>query len=221
MEKREIVNNIQEKPFAHYCALYREKDPGEIAARCRVAWDEGAGEFELTFLGNLYRVAFPDYAVRCVDRRVPADRLNGLGKGQILLLRHLLEGTKREAAGQFYTYKEMPWGDVYNQQFTGRCINRLAFTYGKRLGDFCAVLEAMGAEKIKGGDAGYALDFMPGLTLRLMLWEADEEFPPSAQILFSDNFPKAFAPEDLAVVGDVLLDAMKETDAALKAAKGG
>ena len=219
MEKREIVNNIQEKPFAHYCALYRELDPEETARRCGVLWDGAAGEFELSFLGNRYRAAFPDFAVRCLEQPVPADRLKGLGKGQILLLRHLLEGRLVPPVGQFYTYKEMPWGDVYNQQFTGRCINRMAFSYGRRLGDFCAILEAMGAEKIKGGDAGYALVFMPQLTLRLMLWEADEEFPPSAQILFSDNFPKAFAPEDLAVVGDVLLDAMKEVDAALKAGK--
>jgi hypothetical protein len=220
MEKREIVNNIQERPFEHYCALYKALDPAEAARRCAVRWDAEAGEFELVFLGNLYRVAFPDFAVRCAERRVPADRLNGLGKGQILLLRHLLEGTAVPANGNYYTYQEMPWGQVYNRQFTGRVINRLAFSYGKRLGDFCAVLEALGAEKIKGGDAGYALDFLPGLTLRLMLWEADEEFPPSAQVLFSDNFPRAFAPEDLAVVGDVLLDAMKETDAALKSGKG-
>ena len=89
MEKREIVNNIQERPFEHYCALYKALDPEETARRCAVKWDAEAGEFELVFLGNLYRVAFPDFAVRCAERRVPADRLNGLGKGQILLLRHL------------------------------------------------------------------------------------------------------------------------------------
>ena len=216
MQKPEIVNNLQERPFAHYCALYRELDPEEASRRCAVKWDAAAGEFEPVFLGNLYRVAWPDFAVRCLERRVPADRLNGLGKGQILLLRHLLEGRLRPALGQFLAYQEMPWGDVYIRQFTGRCINRLAFSYGKRLGDFRAVLKAMGGVPVKGGDAAYALDFLPGLTLRLLLWEADEEFPPSAQVLFSDNFPAAFAPEDLAVVGDVLLDAMKETDAALK-----
>ena len=37
----------------------------------------------------------------------------------------------------------------------------------------------------------------------------DEEFPPSAQILFSDNFPVAYAEEDVAYIGDVVLDYMK------------
>ena len=216
MEKKDVVNNKEGKPFEHYCALYRELDPERVAARCKVEYFPEDGEFELTFLGNRYRVAFPEYSVRCIDKKYPADQLFGLGKGYILLLRHLIEGKNVPALGRFYTYKEMPWGNVYNQQFTGRCINRMAFSYGKRLGDFCAIMEALGAERIKSGDAGYALEFMPGMTLQLMLWEADDEFPPSSQILFSDNFPEAFAPEDLAVVGDVVLNAMKEVDVYLK-----
>ena len=34
--------------------------------------------------------------------------------------------------------------------------------------------------------------------------------PPSAQILFSDNFPAAFSAEDVAYVGDIVMDYMKK-----------
>ena len=60
-----------------------------------------------------------------------------------------------------------------------------------------------------GGDRAFDVPFLPGLTVRLLLWEGDEEFRPTAQILFSDNFSSAFSAEDIAVVGDVLLNAMK------------
>ena len=51
---------------------------------------------------------------------------------------------------------------------------------------------------------------MKGLFVRLILWAGDDEFPPSAQILFSDNFPAAFTQgEDMAVVGDVTIDMLK------------
>ena len=39
------------------------------------------------------------------------------------------------------------------------------------------------------------------------------EFPPNAQILFSDNFRYAFTAEDLAVVGDIVLGRMKKIGA--------
>ena len=46
----------------------------------------------------------------------------------------------------------------------------------------------------------------------LILWEGEPEegFPPSAQILFSDNFPAAFSAEDVAYVGDIVMGYMKK-----------
>ena len=70
-------------------------------------------------------------------------------------------------------------------------------------------------ENLKGirkeyGDAAYEFNFLEGLRLCFVLWAGDEEFPPSAQILFSDNFPLAYAAEDAAYIGDVVLDYMKK-----------
>ncbi|MBR4755026.1 MAG: DUF3786 domain-containing protein, partial [Lachnospiraceae bacterium] len=48
------------------------------------------------------------------------------------------------------------------------------------------------------------------LYLYFILWAADDEFPPSSQILFSDNFEYAFKAEDMAVVGDISIGAMKK-----------
>ena len=47
-----------------------------------------------------------------------------------------------------------------------------------------------------------------GLFVRLILWEGDEEFPASAQILFSSNFSTAFETYDLAEIGGILIGAM-------------
>ena len=45
--------------------------------------------------------------------------------------------------------------------------------------------------------------------MRLIVWAGDDEFPPSAQMLFSDNFPNAFNAEDRAVIGDLLIHELK------------
>ncbi len=110
----------------------------------------------------------------------------------------------------------MPWGEVYLRQFDGRCIKRLAFTYGNRLDDFRLVMDHMKCSPVKFGDVGYELSIYPGYQIQMLLWEGDDEFPPSSQILFSDNFPVSFAAEDMAVMGDVIIGSLK---AFLKAAK--
>ena len=50
---------------------------------------------------------------------------------------------------------------------------------------------------------------IPSTVVRFTLWEGDEEFAPTSQILFSDNFPDAFAAEDRVVVCEYILGEMK------------
>ena len=70
-------------------------------------------------------------------------------------------------------------------------------------------MEHLGAKKCSEGDCSYELEFMDNLYVKFILWEGDDEFQPSAQILFSDNFAVSFAAEDLAVVGDISINMMK------------
>ncbi len=56
------------------------------------------------------------------------------------------------------------------------------------------------------GDVSCRIDLLECLSLCLILWEGDDEYPPSAQILFSDNFPLPFSAEDAAYAEDVVLD---------------
>ena len=65
---------------------------------------------------------------------------------------------------------------------------------------------------LEQGDCAFELEFMEGFFIRLILWEGDDEFPPSSQILFSDNFAVTFAAEDLAVAGDICINMMKAVE---------
>ena len=66
-------------------------------------------------------------------------------------------------------------------------------------------MEALQGKPYEKGDIGWEFEFMPGLSIRISIWNADEEFPPSAQILFSDNFHYAFTAEDMACIGDIFI----------------
>ena len=67
----------------------------------------------------------------------------------------------------------------------------------------------MGAVPVKHGDAGYQFDLVDGYQMQILVWEGDEEFPPNAQILYSDNFSDGFAAEDRVVAGDILISTIK------------
>ena len=71
-------------------------------------------------------------------------------------------------------------------------------------------MEAFGARAVGGADAAYEYEILPGYRVRFMIWQGDEEFPPSSQILFSDNFAAAFHAEDLVVVSEIMINALKQ-----------
>ncbi|MDR1353324.1 MAG: DUF3786 domain-containing protein [Treponema sp.] len=146
---------------------------------------------------------------------VPA-RPSGLDPKQaardILILRYLCEGRYFCGNGKRLSYNEVPWGPVYYRNFEGRCLKRLACGFGNDIPRFRRIIEnapGLKAEKLPQGDAGYRLEFLSGLFISLILYAGDDEFPPSAQILFDDNLVSAFTAEDLAVAGEVAIDRLK------------
>ncbi len=200
----EVINHKEEVPFEHYVNLFRDMDPQEAAVRTETVYDGTA--FTVMLAGEPYRITWPEYSIATKTGK-------GLALGylpaQTFLLRWLLEGKAAPAEGKFLTFREMPWGELYIQPFTGRCLTRAAFTFATRLGAFCAAMEKLGAKKLSHGDASYELELLPGYAMQMILWEADEEFPPSSQILYSDNFAGSFAAEDRVVAGDLLISLIK------------
>lgn len=196
-------------PIAHYEELFSKVDPRLTAARCGVAYascDEeegGSGVFELSLIGRPVGVDWPSMAMsyRDTGEALP-------DKARIILAELLLNGQLVPGTGKFIPYTDVPWGDHYFKAFQGRCLMRLAYMF-KSAADFADAAEKVGGTRVAGGDASYEFDFVGGVMMRLTLWEADEEFPPSSQILFSDNAPMAFSAEDLAVAGDLLLGKLK------------
>ena len=128
---------------------------------------------------------------------------------QTFLLRYLLEGKDVHWQGNWKTFREMPWGELYITPYTGRVLTRAAFTFGMKLPKFKAACEKMGATALKHGDAGYEFAFLGRFRMQIMIWEGDDEFPPNAQVLYTDNFETGFAPEDRVVAGDILITAIK------------
>ena len=187
----QVQNNKEEVPFAHYEEKFASLDPQEAAMRCGVPFE--SGRFTVTLLGTAYQIAWPKYAISSEDEAAFA--LKNL-PCQTFLLRFLLEGRAAEPSGGYKTFREMPWGEMYIGPYTGRVLTRAAFTLGTRVA-------------IPHGDAGFQFDFLGGYRMQIMVYAGDEEFPPSSQVLYSDNFETGFAAEDRVVAGDILISAIK------------
>jgi hypothetical protein len=157
---------------------------------------------------------------------------------EILLIHYLTEGVFVPPAGELIDYRQFPGGSLYHSKFKQRAIDRLAREFGANPGLLAETANRVPGLRIQlptgsetsgastesstlrtsssstsgasGADACVTVEFLPELWVTLLVWAADDEFPASAQILFSDNFPKAFTAEDTAGVCDILISRLKK-----------
>ncbi len=198
----QVENHKEEVPFSHYEGLFRQLDPADAQQRLGVQWD--GNKFYVNLLGREFAISHPDYAIEAMD----GGSLPPLPT-QTFLLRYLLQGKNLPWMGEWKTFREMPWGETYIKPYTGRVLTRAAFTFGTRVNAFRAACEKMGAEPVSHGDAGFRFDLIGGYQMQILVWEGDDEFPPNAQVLYSDNFADGFAAEDRVVAGDILISTVK------------
>ena len=222
----QVENHKEEVPFEHYEALFQAADAKEMAERTGTEFD--GEKFYVNLLGTQYVITHPRYSICQKEMTDSHDRSADGSRNdsseatersvkavalpvQTFLLRWLLEGKKIRWEGNWKTFREMPWGELYIKPYTGRVLTRAAFTFGTRVAKFREACEKMDAVALKHGDAGYQFQLLPGFWMQIMVWEGDDEFPPNAQVLYTDNFEQGFAPEDRVVAGDILITAIKET----------
>ena len=204
--REEHMGQKDAAPLELYQQEFAAADPHVLSARSGVAYDAQRQVFQLHLIGRPLEVAWPSLECTFADTG-EAQRPNV----QILMACLLLRGKLVESQGGFLSYPEIPWGDHYFKAFQGRCIYRFAGMYRGEDGveRFRQAAERLGGTPAQAGDAAYDFEFVETVIVRLILWEGDDEYPTTSQILFSDNTPLAFAAEELAAVGDVLLGTLK------------
>ena len=162
----EIQNNKEEIPFSYYAELLSKADPAQITARTGIPCENNT--FHITLLGKTYSITQSPPCVKgggCDSSRgdcVPIPT-------QTFLIRYLLEGKRVPWNGEWKTFREMPWGELYIKPYTGRVLTRAAFTFGTRLAAFKAACEKMGATPVSHGDAGYEFAFLGDYKVRVLV----------------------------------------------------
>lgn len=171
-------------------------NPEQMAARARVAFNPETALFDVPFLGSCYKVSFPAGEVSCPGDPVPPAL-------QVLLLHYLTGASGIPPNGRMISYKELPGGDIYITPFTHRAINPLVKIFGKSAQTLVAAAEKLGGKKAGLGNVSVTVPFFPLIPLTYVIWEGDDEFPASGNVLFDSTAGTHLATEDYAVMASM------------------
>ncbi|WP_099189341.1 DUF3786 domain-containing protein [Tepidibacter mesophilus] len=191
-------------PYEYIRDIFQKKDPKEMAKLTGNNYDEDNSIFTLKLINKTYKVKYPS-----------GDTYNENGEMvnsyiiKIMILRYLVNGKGISQTGKDITFKDINGGHVYYKNFYNRTILRLAKIYGNNLKKFEQDFENIECEKTSTGDLAYRFEFLKNVFFTFIIWEGDEEFNPSANVLFDSNIEYYFNAEDLAVVVDIAITFIK------------
>jgi len=181
------------------CQEIQSLDPAVMATRSGAHYHvrDGKKELTLVFFGDPYSITFPEIEIAS-SRKQTISLVS-----RIILLHYLIRADGTELRGDLVPYKEIPGGMMYSGVFQKRVVDPLIGLYGYDPERFLKAGIAMGGEGAAFGDVSFSLAVLPRVSITLVLWKGDEEFPPSIQVLFDRSIDRYLSLEDVVVLGEM------------------
>lgn len=157
-------------------------DQQEMITRCRLEYDETY--FYVTFLGENCRVCRQTGDMQRLRRGewVDANEFNHV----MTLLDWLCDSRPDRYISERWV-NVVSLGCSFHTGLQENMGGDYAQAFDRNPETFAAACEAMGGEKVPGGDISYALELVDGLRILVQLWHGDEEFPPRVCCLWDEN----------------------------------
>ena len=188
-----------QQAFDLACVSMRERNLEERAGKAGAGYQkyQEGEKISLPFFSEPYVIHFPQ-----VEFYAPSQKTVSLVT-RVLLLHYLLRADGNSVLGKWVSYKDVPGGLLYAGVFARRVTEPLARRFGRSARRFQEVGNGLGGEPAGVGDASFTLSVFPRIALQLVLWEGDEEFPPSVQLLFDASVDHYLCLEDIVVLGQM------------------
>jgi len=188
-----------QQAFDLACALLREKDLKDRAEKAGAGYekDREGEEILVSFFSEPYTIHFPQVEFSCPGKRTVSLVV------RVLLLHHLLHADGNPVTGKWVAYKDIPGGLLYAGVFARRVTEPLVRRFGRSAKLFGEVGARFGGGPAGVGDASFYLQAFPRVPLQYVLWEGDDEFPPSVQLLFDSSVVHYLPLEDVVVLGQI------------------
>ena len=173
--------------FSNYevvCRQWQEKfsgyAPGRIARILHLKTDDNY--LYLTYFGALYRLRL---TAGVLEKQEVGEWIPELYFNEAMSVYHLLYYTKDlpVISGKWVPGHTIDGVVSRNPSAADPLLTPFAKEYSGRLEELEAACRKAGGTKLEGGDISYEFEAFPWVHLRLVFWDADEDFPARAQLL--------------------------------------
>lgn len=176
-------------------------DPRHVSMNSGVLFNREQDSYIVPYLNRKYLVNHSTGEVSPLQRN---DKEVSIQQ-QILFLHYLTAAGGEALQNEWITFKELPGGAIYTNPYRNRTLIPLLKYFGEQPRRFQEIAASLGGISASFGDLCMILRPFPRVPIGFVLWEGDEEFPPSANILYDASAPGYLPTEDYALLPGLII----------------
>ena len=180
----------------------RQTDPTLLANKAGATFvpeQNNAGVFKLDLWRKGVYLSYPEFIAYEADTQIETHLAN-----QALLLYYLYTADGTHPAFRWIAFTALPDGMFYTQAFQGYSGLELARVFKDDREAFEKAAQVAGGTKVEFGGVAYKFDLLPKVSLLVVFWPGDEDFPSSYQILFDASVSHYLPTDACAIAGSML-----------------
>ncbi|MEW6333967.1 MAG: DUF3786 domain-containing protein [Thermodesulfobacteriota bacterium] len=171
-------------------------NPGDVAAGAPAFFNARDAAYRLTCCGQDVIVSLRSRAISS-GSGLGALFVGDLGHySRLSILRYLIHARDLPLSGRLVRPADLPGGDIFVRGSHILPLERAAAYFSHQPGEFLGVARSLGGVPEHHGDLAVRLFPFPRVPVLLILWLADEEFPPAASLLL-DSSCSSYLPPDI------------------------
>jgi len=173
-----------------------------IEEQCRnsgAQYDANFNRVTIEYLNQPYFVKLPKYEISLKEseEQIPL-------RDKILILHYLSLAKGTPPTGKLITYKQVPGGTPYFARFSQLAVEPLLSHFGGNPELLIPAAEKLGGKSINRGGVAVVINAFSRVPVTIVLQGGDEEFPPTASIMFDSTIPDYLPSEDIRILCEII-----------------
>ncbi|MBA4418214.1 MAG: hypothetical protein C0392_09945 [Syntrophus sp. (in: bacteria)] len=185
------------KVFDMACADLLRLDLQEQSRKGDIRYEEKGRSIslEIPFFDENILLTIPEFSFTSSRKGATVNLVT-----KIIILHYIVHASGIPLHTEQISYEDIgPGARHYLPVFEKRVAKPLVTAFGFNRDAFLEAGIALGAQEEVYGSASFTLNALPRIPVTFILWEGDEEFPPSIKILFNPTIAGYLPLEDIVV----------------------
>lgn len=155
-------------------------NPGDVCRRALCRYDEVKKYYQLNVWGDDYHI-FPD---KKIIEPVSRKRQNPSEYLDVFIINYLLQTRAIEPCNTWISEKDIPGGATFFRGPHEIPTRLISSRFSGDIDGFRKTCERLQGTDLDMADSAYVFKITPRLLVAVLYWEADEDFPSEAKVLF-------------------------------------